>query len=317
MTHQESTSLYWRLKYLVDFKFRLFKVRRLFGLAREKRSVYSRVNTDVRFHVVSCERNAGEAAVRCLQSVYDQDYPKEKIRHLFVDDDSTDNTRELIEEWMGRHPDHSVLYVKTMERRGGPANTMSGFRMANPGEIVAELNGDDWLPDPGVLSYLNRVYEDSEVWTTYNSVRFTSGRFRNNCQPVPEDIIHRNAFRTLKGWPISCMHTFRAELFSHLPEHMMIDPQTGEYWANADDVAMYMSLCELAGFHCRHIYRYTYVQNVREYSEVNVDGKGQKERGARIVAMTPLEPLTSLSVGDEQVIGAGVEAFDAGLDSDG
>lgn len=264
------------------------------------------------FHIVSCQRNAGEAAVQCLQSVYDQDYPKDRIRHVFVDDDSTDNTPELVDNWLSEHPDHSVVYIKTKQRRGGCANTLSGFRMAHPGEIVAELNGDDWLPDSEVLPFLNRVYEDSAVWLTYNSTCFPDGRMRLNCIRLADRIGRgmqlRRRERALLRWPISCMHTFRAELFSHLPEEKLLDPETGAHWANADDVAIHLSLCELAGRHIRHIYRYTYVQNIREYSEVNVDGAGQSNRSRRIVQQKPLSALQRLDMGKEQALGPGKES---------
>ncbi len=265
------------------------------------------------FHIVSCERNAGEAAVKCLQSVYDQDYPRGSIRHVFVDDDSTDKTREMVEKWMNDHQDHSVVYIKTSNRRGGCANTLCGFRMAKPGEIVAELNGDDWLPDSGVLSFLNRVYEDENVWLTYNSTCYPDMRMRLNCIRLADRIgrgmKHHRRERALLRWPVSHMHTFRSELFTHLPEEKMLDPETGLYWENADDVAIYLSLCELAGPHIRHVYRYTYVQNIREYSEVNVDGSGQSNRSRRIVSQSPLSEINVLSLGKFQILEAGIEIF--------
>lgn len=39
-----------------------------------------------RFHLVSAQRNMGDVALNCLQSVYDQKYPSDLFRHIFIDD---------------------------------------------------------------------------------------------------------------------------------------------------------------------------------------------------------------------------------------
>ena len=49
-------------------------------------------NTEITFWVVSAQYNAGEATLKCLDSVYNQDLPKNRVKHIFIDDASTDNT---------------------------------------------------------------------------------------------------------------------------------------------------------------------------------------------------------------------------------
>ena len=112
------------------------------------------------FHIVSTQRNASTYVLGCLNSVEFQRYPKDCYRHLVIDDDSTDDTPTIIEEWCKQHPGHNVDLVKRSRRRGGTWNTLDGIRQGDSESIVVELNGDDWLPDPGVLSFLNKVYRD-------------------------------------------------------------------------------------------------------------------------------------------------------------
>ena len=129
------------------------------------------------FHIVSSERNAGEWAIRCLESVYSQHYDRALVRHIFIDDASDDGTHESVLRWLDAHPWHRVAYIHNTERLGGAVNNLTGFRMADRESIVVELNGDDWLPDPGVLRFLNRVYANGDVWMTYNSpLRFRNSR---------------------------------------------------------------------------------------------------------------------------------------------
>ena len=250
---------------------------------------------DQAFSIVSCTRNPGPAVINCLDSIYNQRYRRDLITHLFIDDASTDNTEERVRDWLTAHPDHSVKYIKNEERIGGTANTLKGFQMSPRGSIVLEVNGDDWLPDGGVLFFLNKVYADEKVWMTYNTHRYADRHKEIIAHPIPNKVIRENAFRKYEKWVTRHLHTFRQELFAHLREETFIDPQTGDYWASADDQAIYLSLLELAGFHSRHIYRETYVYNYHECSDDALDLSGSRDRAARIRKMSEYKPLLNLS----------------------
>jgi glycosyltransferase involved in cell wall biosynthesis len=245
------------------------------------------------FCIVSCERNAGEGAIRCLDSVFTQTYDRQLTRHIFIDDASTDNTHTIIQNWLEAHPGHSVEYIHNTQRQGGCANTLKGFQLAPIGSIIAELNGDDWFPDPGVLDFLNKVYDDPDVWMTYNTNIYPNGTWRTLARPYPKKTVEQNAFRDDR-WYGGSLHTFRDALLPHVREESLIDPETGQYWANADDMAFYWCLFELAGHHARHIYRPVYVYDVRDYSEIHADPGGQESRATRIRKMQRYAPLQHL-----------------------
>lgn len=246
------------------------------------------------FCIVTCERNAGQFARNCLDSVYRQRYPRECVRHIFIDDASSDGTHELISDWLHAHPDHCVDYRRNGERRGGTANTLHGFRAAPAGTIVIELNGDDWLADRGVLAYLNRVYANPEVWMTYNTPRYVSGLPALWAEPFPAAIVAANAFREMGGWISSHPHTFRRALFDHVREETLLDPKTGGFWESADDQAIYLAMLELAGRHSRHLYRAMYVYNFHEQSHAYVDGASSEARARRIRQQPKYQPLEAL-----------------------
>lgn len=248
------------------------------------------------FYIVSSERNVGEATLKCLDSVYAQHYPRHLIRHIFIDDASSDSTHDMILKWLHENPDHNVDYIHNEYRVGGCANNLKGFHMASPGSIVCELNGDDWLPDTGVISYLNKVYEAPEVWMTYNTVKTSEGRLIQPT-PIPQDIIKTNSFRE-NGSFGRHLHTFRQELFTHLREESLVDPETGEYFISGDDKAFYIPLQELAGRHSRHLYRITYVYNFDGTDPEYGDVKNQKLRTGRILHMPRYEPLNTLTPQD-------------------
>jgi hypothetical protein len=181
---------------------------------------------------------------------------------------------------------------------GGCANNLAGFRMATPGSIICELNGDDLLPDPGVISYLNKVYQNSEVWMTYNTIKTSKGDLVKPL-PIPRKIIESNSYRKYAVFGRH-LHTFRHALFTHLREESLIDPHTGEFFASGDDQAFYFCLQELSGKHARHLYRTTYIYNFNGYAEDYGDTREQAQRKRRILAMSPYQPLASLDPGDSK-----------------
>jgi len=251
--------------------------------------------TSQTFWIVSCTRNPGQAAINCLDSIYNQRYRKDLLTHLFIDDASTDGTETRVREWLATHPDHSVEYVRNEKRAGGTANTLKGFQMAPHGAIIIEVNGDDWLPDDNVISFFNKVYADEDVWMTYNTHRYADKHKEIVAHPVPDEVIRNNSFREYEKWITRHLHTFRQELFTHLKEETFIDPQTGNYWASADDQAIYFSMLELSGFHSRHIYRETYVYNYHENSDDVLDLSGSRDRAARIRKMPKYQTLHHLN----------------------
>jgi glycosyltransferase involved in cell wall biosynthesis len=275
------------------------RLRRALGRLREALfCAVVRPREDKRFLVVSAERNAGEAAVRCLASVFAQKYDRRLVRHVFIDDASTDDTAVLIEKWLARHPDHNVEFIRNPERMGLCANNVRGFGMAEPGWIVLEVNGDDWLPDGGVLRFLNKVYADHDLWMTHNTYRhFSRGRVGriSTMLPASERRGEQKSVREAP-WNTSHLHSFRAELFFHLNEGSLVDPESGEYWESAVDKAFYLPMLELAGRHARNIFRVTYVYNLRESSQAPDYIAAQKERKQRVIRLPAYQPLDELSM---------------------
>ncbi len=246
-----------------------------------------------RFHVVSAQRNMGDSALNCLQSVYDQKYPNDLIRHVFIDDASTDDTAIRVESWLRNHPDHRVDFIHNRDRRGMLANNLKGFHLAEESSVGIELNGDDWLPDTSVLGFLNKVYEDDEVWMTFNTLRRTDGTIL--FQLPPSRAVRRNRSYRQAPWTTSHLRTFRVGLYHLIPEQHLMDPTTGNFWAMAPDMAVYLAMLEMAGKHARHIYRITCTYHPHAMSEHIRDRAGQLAADKRIRALTPCEPLRKLS----------------------
>ena len=286
----------WNARRAVTWFLGRYRVRLLLRAAGRSAEIlrYSLVRSRAMHHftIVSTQRNAGDDVVACLDSIDRQRYPRELVRHLVIDDASSDETPEMIETWCRDHQHHRVELVRRSRRRGGTWNTLDGIRSCGADSIVVELNGDDRLPDPGVLAFLNKVYQDPGVWMTYNTQLESTGVIPFQLPP-PTAVRRARSYRD-HPWATSHLHTFRRRLFDHVPEEVLIDPETGAYWASADDIALYLWMLELAGDHATHLWRITCVYNFHPQTEYVLDREGQLDRERRIRLGPRAEPLSTL-----------------------
>ncbi len=84
--------------------------------------------------------NYGRFVGEAIESVVRQDFPRERIEILVVDDGSTDNSREVVRPFEGR-----VRYV--YKSNGGQASAFNLGLQEARGEFIALLDADDkWHP---------------------------------------------------------------------------------------------------------------------------------------------------------------------------
>lgn len=260
----------------------------------QNRKVYKlEIDPKISFFVVSCGRNAGQNAIKCLQSVYDQRIGKGKVKHLMIDDDSDDKTVRLVYEWLEKHPDNCVKFIQNKFRKGGTLNTLEAFRQAPKDSVLLEVNADDWLPDHMILDYLGRVYSDKQVWMTYNSYANSNSKTHPRARPYPFRIIRKNSYRDYE-WICLHLHSFRSSLLEHLPDEVFIDPVTGDYFSCADDRSIYWSLLELCGKHAISLYRTTYIYCFHELTDMKINPIDSIENVKKIRKMPRQSPLERL-----------------------
>lgn len=89
----------------------------------------------------------------CFDTIKRQTIGIENIQVIFVNDASTDNTWEILQEFEKNYPDSVVLVnLKENHRQGGARNR--GLEYAT-GEYVAFVDSDDWLD----ISMCEKVYQ--------------------------------------------------------------------------------------------------------------------------------------------------------------
>ena len=193
-----------------------------------------------------------------LDSILTQKYTH--FRVIYVDDHSTDGSGDLVKHYLAQYdPEHKVTFIQNKERVGALANIFFSVWMCDPSDIIVTVDGDDCLAHPNVLSFINSIYTHSDVWMTYGQfIEYPTGH-RGGAQPLPEHIIHANAFRDY-DWVTTHLRTFYAGLFQKIdPEDLLYE---GHFFPCGWDLAFMFPLLEMAGVHSQFIPDVLYIYNV-------------------------------------------------------
>lgn len=105
--------------------------------------------------------NAASVLGACLQSIAEQDYPKDKIEIIIADGGSTDNTLSIANKLKGKS---EKLKIKILANplRTGEAGKAVALRHAK-GELVALVDSDNILPDKNWLKRMVEPFSDPEI----------------------------------------------------------------------------------------------------------------------------------------------------------
>lgn len=153
--------------------------------------------------------NHGEYVRDAIQSVLDQDYPN--IELIVIDDGSTDNTREILEEFGDK-------FRWETQPNAGQARTLNRGWSEARGELLGYLSADDVLLPGAVSTSVRHLLADPEIVLTYCNYnlldsqsriirRVEAPRFDYRemivkfvCPPGPGVLFRRSAFEATGFW---------------------------------------------------------------------------------------------------------------------
>ena len=228
------------------------------------------------FVIVVCSYNNDQWSENTLTSIFTQEY--KNFRVIIVDDCSSDNNCEVIQQCIDKHNfADRVTFVKNEQRRRKLFNLYRVLYECDDNEIVLMVDGDDWLIDTQVLSFFNNIYSDENIWFTYGQYRNVPAsqaiqwghKEMGYCRPVPKHIQRQQAYRY---YSFIYMHprTFRAWLFKLVKLEDLIADKIegfeGDFYPASNDVAMYFPMVEMAHTHIKFISDILYIRNL--YSEI-------------------------------------------------
>ena len=112
--------------------------------------------------------NFGEYIKECLDSIYKQKY--NNFTCVIVDDGSTDNTYDIISEYITMY--NNIVLLSYDINRGPAFGKYIGFmkirEICNPNDIIMIVDGDDYLMN-NALNEINTAYNNYKCLFTYGS----------------------------------------------------------------------------------------------------------------------------------------------------
>lgn len=228
---------------------------------------------------------------RNLDSVFMQNYTNFRI--IYIDDTSPDGTGELVHNYiLEKGKQDLVTLIRNTQRVGALSNLYKGIWMCDPEEIVATLDGDDWLYHENVLARLNNAYADPDVWMTYGKyIHYPGGNVGG--EALPREVIANNTYRRSE-WVTTHLRTFYAGLFQRINREDLI--YDGRFFPMTWDLAMMFPMLEMAGTHSRLMPEVLYVYNyANPINDAKVNFQLQQHLEGVIRNMPKYSPLKGLT----------------------
>jgi glycosyltransferase involved in cell wall biosynthesis len=205
--------------------------------------------------------NAEQYLERCIASIKMQTFLDWTC--YITHDKSTDNSVAVLKRLID--DDARFVLMPDNDKKLYQAGNFDKSIRYNPNvqdnEVMVEVDGDDFLPDPNVFRRINDVYQDQNVWITTGSFRYICGQFGI--------ALPQTDFENLRTNRMTALHirTWRAFLWRAIKEEDLKD-ENGNYWQWSSDMCFMLPMLEMAGpQHYRYLTDINYIYN--EYNPIN------------------------------------------------
>jgi glycosyltransferase involved in cell wall biosynthesis len=227
---------------------------------------------------VCCFWNAEKYIKNCIKTIKSQ--TDRDFEVYLIDDMSTDNTVEITKKLI--EGDSRFKLIVNQEKKFKLKNLDELINQFDDEDIIIEIDGDDFLLSPDVVSDIKKMYSDGNVWLTNGSFMYSHGDlgFSTKCNP---ETVRKDVFT------FSHLRTWKTFLWKAIPDSYLKDDD-GSYFKSAADVAYTFSLLELAGEeNYRFIPKLYYVYNAESpYNDHKIGsatggGHREQERCSNII----------------------------------
>ena len=122
---------------------------------------------------------------KCLDSINNQIYDKNKINVFVIDDNS--KIPLTIKDY-----DFNIKVIRNEKRMYAAYNRYNVYSKVKDNDIVIFLDGDDWFPDEQILKLLNKIYIENDIkWTISNHKLYKNNKIKVKPCFVDDKILGR------------------------------------------------------------------------------------------------------------------------------
>lgn len=132
---------------------------------------------------------------------------------------------------------------QTVPRPNALENRYNIVQSLDPMDIVAEVDGDDWLAHRGVIRTLAAAYLNPHIWCSFGS--YAEATKPTERMPWVRPYNPGEDFRT-SDWRGSHLKTYRAALFQKVKRESFLGP-SGGFCEHVHDMVTMLPMFEMAG----------------------------------------------------------------------
>lgn len=156
--------------------------------SKQKHIIYEHVENYPKFSIIIPAKDEGAVISRCLNSLLNVDYPKDKLEIIVVNGNSKDNTQQICETFSARYQG-IVKVIHEEESKGKPAALNRAFPYVT-GEIIGIFDADS-IPERAVLRKVASYFQNKLIMALQGST---------NCINEKQNMLTRIAAMEDKGW---------------------------------------------------------------------------------------------------------------------
>lgn len=116
--------------------------------------------------------NRAHLLEKCFESIFSQTYTNYEI--VIVDDGSSDNTEEVVKEYIEKYDDKDIIYIKSPQNRG-VAHARNICLENSKGEYIAVMDDDDEWIDKDKMSKQVKILSETNHSIVCSSVNLING----------------------------------------------------------------------------------------------------------------------------------------------
>lgn len=128
--------------------------------------------------IINPIRNTQRTLEKCLESLVDLDYPKDRLEYIFADGGSTDSTFEIIRSWQEKYPQIRLVEVSNCKSPGQARN--AALEVAK-GDYILFTDGDCYVRKDWVVEILEPFLRDPKIGMVGGEI-FTLRTDNNNTE---------------------------------------------------------------------------------------------------------------------------------------
>jgi len=238
------------------------------------------------FAFITTSYNQSQFIIKNLDSIRMQKYKNYKV--YYVNDGSTDDTKQILKEYMEKYPDFNIKMFNNEKRYGPAYSRRKAYMKTNDDDICVLLDGDDYLYDPYVLNIIAKAYNTNDIYATFgshvliNNDNINHGYYQNHKR---ETNIHGNTYVHLR--------TVKSFILKNVPIEYLKD-RNNNWFIVSTDTALFTAVAELCKYKYMYILNKLMIYNIHNTLTNSNDGYDGENKKAKIRRTKYLEDIKNM-----------------------